>query len=136
MGIEPAGDHIFLEDFDEKEEEKKEAGIPQSISAVQEKPCDLTQEASKAKTLRQGTVAAVGPGTKRDGKNEPVPYKPGDRLCIDSYCDNKVKIGDKTYLSISSYNVIAKITRESDPRRGLKKFQKSEAMKSLLNKSK
>ncbi|XP_051011713.1 10 kDa heat shock protein, mitochondrial-like [Acomys russatus] len=58
----------------------------------------MLPEMSQGKIL-QGTVVAVGSGTKGKGREiQPVSVKVGDKVLLPEYRGNKVALGDKDYL--------------------------------------
>lgn len=58
----------------------------------------------------EAEVLAVGPGRRTDkGQVIPVGVNPGDRVIIQSYAGNEVKVDGEEYLVIRESGILAKI---------------------------
>ncbi|MBI5274441.1 MAG: co-chaperone GroES [Chlamydiales bacterium] len=52
-------------------------------------------------------VVAVGAGKTKDGKEEVIPVKVGDKIMIDKYAGQEVTIDDEEYVIVRSDDIIA-----------------------------
>lgn len=91
MNIKPLGDKVVVKPA--KAEEKTESGIILPGSA-QEKP-------------HQGTVVAVGPGTRDDkGNHIPLDVKEGDRVIYGKFGGVDLKYDNEEYVVLSEKDIL------------------------------
>ena len=91
MNIKPLGDKVVVKPA--KAEEKTESGIILPGSA-QEKP-------------HQGTVVAVGPGTRDDkGNHMPLDVKEGDRVIYGKFGGVDLKYDNEEYVVLSEKDIL------------------------------
>ena len=91
MNIKPLGDKVVVKPA--KVEEKTESGIILPGSA-QEKP-------------HQGTVIAVGPGTRDDkGNHIPLDVKEGDRVIYGKFGGVDLKYDNEEYVVLSEKDIL------------------------------
>ncbi len=91
MTIKPLFDRVVLKMVEAEETTK--GGIILTSSA-QEKP-------------QIAEVVAVGPGTVRDGSAVDMCVKAGDRVFINNYAGNKVKVDNQEYVIVNMGDILA-----------------------------
>ncbi len=91
IGFKPLGNRIVVERIEQKE--TRTAGGIIIPDTAKEKPT-------------QGTVVAVGPGTRKDdGSYIPMNLRVGDRVLFGKWGGTEVKIGNKEYLLMKEEDV-------------------------------
>lgn len=90
--LKPLSDRVLAQRLEQEETLKGGIIIPDTAKKKQE-----TAE-----------VIAVGPGKKKeDGSFEPMPVKVGDKILMDKYAGQEVKIDDEEYIIARADDIIA-----------------------------
>ncbi|MCR4311717.1 MAG: co-chaperone GroES [Candidatus Uhrbacteria bacterium] len=93
MKLKPLGNHIVVKTV------KKEAVTASGI---------IIPETAEKERPEQGVVVAVGPGKLlENGTRQIVDLKEGDNIVFKKYSPDEVKLGDDTFLVLSSDDVMA-----------------------------
>ena len=92
--IKPLFDQVLIEPLEKKEITPSGIYIPDS---AREKPAE-------------GTVLAVGPGSKPDGKKIDMPVKVGDVVIYKKWGGHEVKVGGKEMLLVEVKDVMALVS--------------------------
>ncbi len=94
ISIQPLGDRVVIKPASKEEAAKSPSGIIIPETAAKEKP-------------EHGTVIAVGPGRREDGKIVPVSVKVGDTVLFSKYGYDEVKVDGEEYYILSESNILA-----------------------------
>lgn len=92
IALKPLGNRVVAKRTEEEETTKGGIILPDSAKQKQE----------------TAIVVAVGPGSKTDeGKEIPVPVKVGDKILMDKYASQEVKIDDEEFIIVKADDIIA-----------------------------
>ena len=98
MNLQPLGDRLVVEIFDEEET---------TVSGI------LLPDTAKEKPQR-GRVLAVGPGQRdEDGKFVGMEVEVGDEIVFSKYGGTELKVGAEDVLILRESDVLAKVVPES-----------------------
>jgi chaperonin GroES len=86
INYEPRGDRVIVKTLPPPEAKEGEVYVPRS----QQKP------------LNEGTVVAVGPGTRNrmTGQIDPVELAVGDQVCYLDFAGSEIEVDGEKYLSL------------------------------------
>lgn len=93
MNIKPLGDKVVLKKTEREVKTKSGLILSSAAAAAEEQPIY--------------EVLAVGEGLRVDGVLQPMSVKTGDKVFIDKYAGNAVKLDDEEYLIVHESEILA-----------------------------
>ena len=90
--LRPLGSRVLAKRLDQEEKLKGGIILPDSAKKKQE----------------TAIVISIGPGVlNKDGTIQPIPVQVGDKILMDKYSGQEVKLGDEEFIIVKSEDIIA-----------------------------